>query len=204
MRILGTILKGASRVLKSTKTAAPELEGGLLRFAENPISRIKIPKGSLAAPKFKTEVTSDRITLFSESGENLGFASHNGGISELFIASGFPPTSLEVSELVSLAKGKGVGTRLIEELVRYSKKIGLGGNLHATASPYNKGVNAGRSNLGFYYKMGFRATDDAKHLEIQKLLDEGKDIPLSLNCMTDIYLTPEGIQKALRLLDTLS
>ena len=101
---------------------------------------------------------------------------------------------LHFEGLKSNISGAGVGSKLIKELVKLSNELGAEGRVVATASPIMS-PNGKLTNMGFYYKLGFKATDATKDAEIRKLLAEGKEIPISLNVFTDIELTPEGIVK---------
>ena len=99
---------------------------------------------------------------------------------------------LHFEGLKSNISGAGVGSKLIQELVKLSNELGAEGRVVATASPMMS-PDGKLTNMGFYYKLGFKATDATKDAEIRKLLAEGKEIPISLNVFTDIELTPEGI-----------
>lgn len=101
---------------------------------------------------------------------------------------------LHFEGLKSNISGAGVGSKLIKELVKLSNELGAEGRVVATASPMMS-PNGKLTNMGFYYKLGFKATDATKDAEIRKLLAEGKEIPVSLNVFTDIELTPDGIVK---------
>ena len=104
---------------------------------------------------------------------------------------------LHFEGLESKLAGQGVGTKLIEQLVQKSKELGAEGRLVAQASP-KKSVSGKLTNLEFYYKLGFRAADDTKHKQILKCIEQGDEKSLlALNVFTDIYLTPEGINKIL-------
>lgn len=98
---------------------------------------------------------------------------------------------LHFEGLESKLVGQGVGSQLIEELVKKSVELGAGGRLVAQASPM-KSVSGKLTNLEFYYKLGFRAADDTKHKQILECIEQGKEIPLSLNVFTDIYLTQKS------------
>ena len=99
---------------------------------------------------------------------------------------------LHFEGLKSNISGAGVGSKLIQELVKLSNELGAEGRVVATASPMMS-PDGKLTNMGFYYKLGFKATDATKDAEIRQLLAEGKEIPISLNVFTDIELTPEGI-----------
>lgn len=99
---------------------------------------------------------------------------------------------LHFEGLDSKQQGLGIGTKLIQELVQKSKELGADGRLVAQASPA-KAVNGKVTNLGFYYKLGFKAVDEQKNAKIEEYINNGKEIPLELNVFTDIYLTKDAI-----------
>ena len=71
--------------------------------------------------------------------------------------------SLKFEGLASISNGKGVGSKIIIELVKLSKEMGCDGRLCAQVSPYRsqndcgKGVDHKLTNMGFYYKLGFNS-----------------------------------------------
>ena len=106
-------------------------------------------------------------------------------------------TMLDTSEkilhfqgLKSEVAGQGVGTRLINELIETSKKLGCEGRLIANASP-NLSVSGKLTNLDFYYKMGFRATNPQKDAKILELFKDKKEIPIILNYDCQIMYIPK-------------
>ena len=105
---------------------------------------------------------------------------------------------LSFEGLASKVEGKGVGTKLICELVKLSKDLGGKGRLIAQASPFRSQNNSGQdtkrpmSNLGFYYKLGFRADNAEKDKKIKDCIEKGDSIPLSLNVFTNISLSEEA------------
>ena len=100
-------------------------------------------------------------------------------------------TYLQFEGLQSNVDGLGIGTKLIQELEKKSIELGHEGRLIAEASPFiSNGGNKPRTNLGFYYKLGFRATDSEIDKQITQCIQEGKDIPISLNCFTQIEYVP--------------
>ncbi len=103
---------------------------------------------------------------------------------------------LKFEGLISHVDGKGVGTKLILELINISKNLGADGILIAGASPSpGSQIKKPLTNIPFYYKLGFQAMNSDKHNAIKKLLDEKKDIPLGLNVFTDIELSKEAAAK---------
>lgn len=110
---------------------------------------------------------------------------------------------LKFEGLASGVEGKGVGTKLILTLIRLSKEMGGNGRLTAQASPFiltdkfcNK-INRPLSNMGFYYKLGFRSDDKEKDKRIKEFIKRDEDIPLGLNTFADISLSEEAAQRLL-------
>lgn len=99
--------------------------------------------------------------------------------------------------LSSHVEGKGVGTKLISELIKLSKEMGCEGQLTAQASPSASYGESKRplTNMEFYYKLGFRADDEAKDNEIKSYIDKGERVPLRLNVFTNISLSKEAAEK---------
>jgi GNAT superfamily N-acetyltransferase len=103
--------------------------------------------------------------------------------------------------LSSHVEGKGVGTKLILELIKLSKEMGCEGRLTTQASPYTSHNNpAGENkrpltNMEFYYKLGFIADDEAKDNEIKSYIDKGERVPLILNMFTGISLSKEAAEE---------
>ena len=108
--------------------------------------------------------------------------------------------SLSFEGLVSHTEIKGIGTKLILELINISKNFGADGVLTAKASPYrllesDQKTAKPLTNIPFYYKLGFQATNPDRHNAIKMLLEEKKDIPLGLNAFTYIELSKEAAIK---------
>ena len=122
----------------------------------------------------------------SNTGEELGFVTWS-------LVESDKKKSLNFEGLTSHVEGKGVGTKLILELINLSKQFGAEGVLSAQAS-FSPGSRTTRpkTNIPFYYKLGFQATDTDKHNEIETILKRGENIPLRLNVFTDIELSKEA------------
>ena len=104
--------------------------------------------------------------------------------------------ALKFEALVSHIEGKGVGTKLILELINISRKIGANGILIAEPGPFSGSqISRPLTNIPFYYKLGFQAINPDRHNAIKKLLEEKKDIPLGLNINAYIKLSKEAATK---------
>ncbi len=88
----------------------------------------------------------------------------------------------------------GIGTALVKEAIRTSKKNGAQGSLwlysmegfEKNKSSYRRGENP----LPFYFKLGFRANDDLIDNMIIKAIKKNK--PKDLPPMCILFLTPEA------------
>lgn len=58
----------------------------------------------------------------------------------------------------------------------------------ATASLSTGAGNRPLTNMPFYYKLGFKATDENMHTQILNCISKNEPVPLSLNCMVKIEL----------------
>jgi len=115
---------------------------------------------------------SGRLTLYDEEGNLIGSIAYelqNNG------------QDLDFMNLSTAVNGLGLGRMLVEEVIKIGKESGK--NITATANVgwNGLGINKKATNLGFYYKMGFRATDKGVDKLIQQYIKEGKEIPPSLN-----------------------
>lgn len=131
-----------------------------------------------------TKQTGNLSLLNPESGQLLGTVN--------YILNTNP---LKFEGLESYVNGKGVGTKLILELIKISREIGANGTLIAQASPFRSQVTTVKkplTNLPFYYKCGFKAISSDRHDKIMELLTKGKDIPPALNAFTTISLSKEA------------
>ena len=86
-------------------------------------------------------------------------------------------------------------TKLVQKLVEVSRSKWKNGVLTAVATPFmisdKPSHRKENTNLGFYYKMWFRAKDEKIHQEIMKYLDKWEKIPISLNINTDLIYIPK-------------
>lgn len=136
--------------------------------------------------KIKIETNEYGISLNDEFGNVLGSVQTD---KELLVNG---KTYLHFEGLQSNVDGLGIGTKLIQELEKQSVKLGHGGRLIATASPSPAtGCKKPLTNLGFYYKLGFKATDSKIDKQITQCIREGKDIPISLNYDVQIEYIPQ-------------
>lgn len=134
--------------------------------------------------KATIEVSEKSISISDEFGNLLGQVSVDGG--GIILKDG--SKALHFEGLVSNVEGVGIGTKLIQELVKISEARGFEGRLIATASS----MRADKlTNLGFYYKLGFKATDPQKHAAILDYIKNNKEIPLDLNHNTEIVFIPK-------------
>lgn len=154
----------------------------------NDIEVKEIGKSELEVEYNDYKGLSGSITIKNSQGEQLGNVNYS-------ILEQNGKKVLKFEGLESKKSGMNIGTKLIEELVMKSIELGAEGRLIAEASPsIGSGAN-GRpmSNLGFYYKLGFKADDPTIDAKIRECIESGKEIPLSLNIFTKISLTEEGI-----------
>lgn len=99
---------------------------------------------------------------------------------------------LKIEGLNSNVDGLGIGSKLIHELEKKSIELGQEGRLIAHASPSPAtGCKKPLTNLGFYYKLGFKVTDSEIDKQITQCIREGKDIPISLNYDVQIEYIPQ-------------
>lgn len=131
------------------------------------------------------ENTGNCLAMKDEFGNSLGVVTYN--LWTLKDGSKI----LNFEGLHSNAEGLGIGTKLIENLVKVSEELGAEGRLLATASPSPGRANQ-LTNLGFYYKLGFEAVDKQKHAQIQDCIKNNKPIPLELNHNTEIVFKPKS------------
>ena len=133
--------------------------------------------------KATIEVSENSISISDEFGNLLGHVSVDGG--GVILKDG--SKALHFQGLVSNVEGVGIGTKLIQELVKISEARGFEGRLIATASS----MRADKlTNLGFYYKLGFKATDTQKHTAILDCIKNNKEITIELNHNTEIVFVP--------------
>ena len=165
----------------STATERPEVIGKGHIFDKNTGKVIKVNP-----EKIKIETNGFGISLNDEFGNVLGSVQTD---KELIVNG---KTYLHFEGLKSNVDGLGIGTKLIRELEKKSFELGHEGRLIATASPFpSTGTKKPLTNLGFYYKLGFKATDSKIDKQITQCIREGKDIPLSLNSFVQIEYIPK-------------
>lgn len=198
----------------SDKLKKGEIDEGtaLQMYSAKTEKKIGIPSAKLAAPIEKLEkgyildtktnkpvkVDINKIKIETNEYQNTGSVSFNDEFGNILGVvtfdtrnnhSGQP--SIHFEGLVSNVEGLGIGTKLIEELVKLSKSHGFEGRLTATASPM-KGINGKLTNIEFYYKKGFKAVSAEKHAMIEECLRQNKEIPLALNLFTEIEYNPQN------------
>lgn len=165
----------------STATERPEVIGKGHIFDKNTGKVIKVNP-----EKIKIETNEYGISLNDEFGNVLGSVQTD---KELIVNG---KTYLHFEGLQSNVDGLGIGTKLIRELEKKSFELGHEGRLIATASPFpSTGTKKPLTNLGFYYKLGFKATDSEIDKQITQCIREGKEIPLSLNSFVQIEYIPK-------------
>jgi len=100
--------------------------------------------------------------------------------------------SIEIDTIISYQKW--AWTKLVERIIELSKSEWKNWVVTAVANPflisdrpsYRKEI----TNLGFYYKLWFRAKDEKVHQEILKYLDNWEELPISLNINTELIYNP--------------
>ena len=124
-----------------------------------------------------------KIDIKDERGNLLGVAEFRTNNKEIYIDS-----------IGSFVNGAGIGTRIINELIKIAQKENLKLTATAVACTGFGSSSKSASNLGFYYKMGFRVTEPEHDRLIRECLDKGIDIPVFLNS-ADIEYTGKEEQK---------
>lgn len=169
--------KALQRQSQETATPVQKLEKGYILDSKTG-KPIKVDMS-----KATSEVTNSQVSISDEFGNLLGVVNYDRVVN---LNDG--SQALHFQGLVSNVEGVGVGTRLIEELVKISENMGFEGRLAATASS----MRADKlTNLGFYYKLGFEATDAQKHSQILDCIQNKKEIPIALNHDVDIVFNPK-------------
>ncbi len=107
--------------------------------------------------------------------------------------------SIYIDSLISYKKWSW--TKLIKKLVEISESLWKWWHIEATAAFFIKDWSIQKTsyrnqltNLGFYYKLWFKAKNLQTHKLIQEYIDKWEEIPLELN-RANIYLSDEWIQK---------
>lgn len=136
--------------------------------------------------KVRTEIDKNRIdsnkvigevTIYDEFGNELGQVHY----------SLYEKNVLKFEGLHSNVEGCGLGTRLITELKNLAKDNGCN-KLIATASMSTGAANRPLTNMPFYYKLGFKASNKDRHNQILDCINNNKPISFELNNMVDIEL----------------
>lgn len=127
--------------------------------------------------KIKIEKTQFSVNFYDEFGNRLGdvqYAISNKNV-------------LKFEGLHSYVEGCGIGTKLINELKKIAQSNGCN-KICADASPSTGAGNRPLTNIPFYYKVGFKATNPETHKQILDCLNNNKPIPYELNFFTHIEL----------------
>ncbi len=130
-------------------------------------------------PKFKTEINEQDgagvITQVSPEGQIAGSVKFN------LITCADGKKVLHFERLESQIEGAGIGKKLISELVKKSFELGAEGRIEAETNV--SAVKDGKplTNLGFFYRMGFRAADPKIDTQIRECIENGQEIPIMLN-----------------------
>ncbi len=127
--------------------------------------------------KIKIEKTQFGVNFYDEFGNNLGDVQYT--ISNKNV--------LKFEGLHSYVEGCGIGTKLINELKKIAQSNGCN-KICADASPSTGAGNRPLTNIPFYYKVGFKATNPETHKQILDCLNNNKPIPYELNFFTHIEL----------------
>ena len=127
--------------------------------------------------KIKIEKTQFGVNFYDEFGNSLGDVQYT--ISNKNV--------LKFEGLHSYVEGCGIGTKLINELKKIAQSNGCN-KICADASPSTGAGNRPLTNIPFYYKVGFKATNPETHKQILDCLNNNKPIPYELNFFTHIEL----------------
>lgn len=100
--------------------------------------------------------------------------------------------SIEIDTIISYQKW--VWTKLVKRIIELSKAKWKNWVVTAIANPFlisdRPSYRKELTNLGFYYKLWFRAKDEKIHQEILKYLDSWEDMPVSLNVNAELIYNP--------------
>ena len=92
------------------------------------------------------------------------------------------PYALYFYELISYSNSLNIGKKLINEIIRMASEKNI--PIYAVAN-FEPSVGGGSlkpsSNLGFYYKMGFRAIDSDIDKLVRQCIENNFKIPVSIN-----------------------
>lgn len=101
--------------------------------------------------------------------------------------------SIEIDTIISYQKW--AWTKLVEKIIELSNSEWKNWKVTAIANPFlisnRRSYRNEITNLGFYYKLWFRAKNEEIHQEIMKYLDSWKDIPINLNINTELIYNPK-------------
>lgn len=100
---------------------------------------------------------------------------------------------LFINSIESKRTYKGIGTKLIEAVVKESKRLGYNGRVYLNTSTINSEVG---TPVPFYEKLGFKSVDSSIEDKIEKSISE--HLPLPKECeATTMYLPKEKINEIL-------
>ena len=98
------------------------------------------------------------------------------------------PNSIEIDTIISYQKW--AWTKLVQRIIELSKAEWKNWIITAVANPFlisdKRSYRKELTNLGFYYKLWFRAKDEKIHQEILKYLDSWEEMLVSLNINTEL------------------
>lgn len=96
--------------------------------------------------------------------------------------------SIEINTIISYQKW--AWTKLVQRVIEISKAEWKNWIITAVANPFlisdKRSYRKELTNLGFYYKLWFRAKDEKIHQEILKYLDSWEEMLVSLNINTEL------------------
>lgn len=96
--------------------------------------------------------------------------------------------SIEINTIISYQKW--AWTKLVQRIIEISKAEWKNWIITAVANPFlisdKRSYRKELTNLGFYYKLWFRAKDEKIHQEILKYLDSWEEMLVSLNINTEL------------------
>lgn len=100
--------------------------------------------------------------------------------------------SIEIDTIISYQKW--AWTKLVQRIIELSKAEWKNWIVTAVANPFlvstRPSYRKELTNLGFYYKLWFRAKDEKIHQKILKYLDSWEEALISLNINTELIYDP--------------
>lgn len=174
------IFKGDMENDKSLSNIIKKIKQKLLTKETQNINEIGTKIGQpikVDLDKIKIEKTQFSVNFYDEFGNSLGDVQYT--ISNKNV--------LKFEGLHSYVEGCGIGTKLINELKKIAQSNGCN-KICADASPSTGAGNRPLTNIPFYYKVGFKATNPETHKQILDCLNNNKPIPYELNFFTHIEL----------------